>query len=61
MDACGKKPPLNHCVLLYGYESNYWMLKNSWGPNWGEDGYFRFEIGGDTCGIQQEALTVTVK
>lgn len=36
-----------HIVTLIGYGSdsksmaNYWILRNSWGENWGEGGYFR--------------------
>ena len=34
----------NHCVCVVGYNDNngdgYWICKNSWGPNWGDDGYF---------------------
>lgn len=34
-------PQLNHGVLLCGYGPGYWLLKNSWGPGFGEDGYIR--------------------
>jgi C1A family cysteine protease len=31
---------IDHAVLLVGYKSGTgWKLKNSWGSNWGEDGY----------------------
>ncbi|MCP4344157.1 MAG: hypothetical protein GY795_01350 [Desulfobacterales bacterium] len=32
-----------HAVLLVGYDDNLqcFKVKNSWGPNWGESGYFR--------------------
>jgi KDEL-tailed cysteine endopeptidase len=49
---------LNHVVLIVGYgndaiEGPYWIIKNSWGPLWGEKGYMRIAItsGPGTCGI----------
>lgn len=35
----------NHCLLLIGYGSengnDYWLFKNSWGRQWGEDGFIK--------------------
>jgi len=32
-----------HAVCVVGYDDSQqcWIVKNSWGPNWGENGYFR--------------------
>ncbi|KAL4431625.1 hypothetical protein ABPG77_001467 [Micractinium sp. CCAP 211/92] len=39
---------MNHAVLIIGYNMTanppYWLLKNSWGTDWGEDGFFRLEM-----------------
>jgi cathepsin L len=41
---------LNHAVLLVASTSNYWVIKNSWGPDWGEQGFIRL-VKGNTCGV----------
>lgn len=56
---------VNHAVLIVGYgvdkETNkkYWMVKNSWGKNWGLDGYFMIERGTNNCGIESIGLVAT--
>jgi len=50
---CGDRD-MNHSVTLVGYGTNsteFWTLKNSWGQNWGENGYFRLKYGVDCLGM----------
>jgi KDEL-tailed cysteine endopeptidase len=51
---CGSD--LDHTVLIIGYGSEEWVVKNSWGVDWGDNGYVRISRGntyGPTgqCGI----------
>lgn len=55
---------INHAVLLVGWgiQNNipFWIVKNSWSPYWGEDGYFRVTLQGNDLGISEMACWVTV-
>ena len=57
---------LNHAVTLVGYGhddatgKDYWIVKNSWGKSWGENGYFRIKRGSGTCGVNCYITTATV-
>ncbi|CAL1539324.1 unnamed protein product [Lymnaea stagnalis] len=50
---------LNHAVLLTGYGAStegekYWRIKNSWGTQWGEQGFGRVLRGFGACGINSD-------
>lgn len=64
---CGTN--LDHAVTAVGFGGNnnppnYYIVRNSWGANWGDGGYIK--ISSDTdgegiCGIQKEALYPNIK
>jgi len=50
--ACGLS--IDHAIQLTGYSPNsggYWIVRNSWGPSWGESGFIYLQFGQNTCGI----------
>jgi len=57
LSKCGRS--LDHCVQAVGFDTThtpaYWIVKNSWGADWGEDGYIRIAMGNDACGIADAA------
>ncbi|PKA49576.1 Cysteine proteinase 2 [Apostasia shenzhenica] len=53
---CGSSPmDVNHAVLAVGYGVEngipFWLIKNSWGEDWGDHGYFKMELGKNMCGV----------
>lgn len=65
---CNKRA-LDHGVLLVGFgpedysiarlkKKPYWIIKNSWGPNWGEKGYYRVCSGQSMCGVNTMVSSV---
>jgi C1A family cysteine protease len=49
---------VDHSVLLVGWGEDinsgekFWILQNTWGENWGENGFFRMKRGTDEFGIE---------
>lgn len=58
---CGKE--IDHAVTVVGYgiehDTRYWIIKNSWGKKWGENGYFRLERDTNACGINSYSSFAT--
>ncbi|KAH7575790.1 hypothetical protein JRO89_XS02G0221800 [Xanthoceras sorbifolium] len=51
----------SHGALVVGYDvGRNWTLKNSWGTNWGESGYFRLCKSALTCTDQVDPIALTV-
>lgn len=66
-DRCVKDAVIDHAVVLIGYGQDagdgYWLLKNSWGPEWGEHGNMRLlrrgvsnaeDDEGSWCGVDHQ-------
>eukprot|EP00640_Fibrocapsa_japonica_P002402 CAMPEP_0113952146 /NCGR_PEP_ID=MMETSP1339-20121228/89976_1 /TAXON_ID=94617 /ORGANISM="Fibrocapsa japonica" /LENGTH=281 /DNA_ID=CAMNT_0000960689 /DNA_START=359 /DNA_END=1204 /DNA_ORIENTATION=- /assembly_acc=CAM_ASM_000762 len=71
---CGEGSP-DHAMLLVGYDLGksggepHWILKNSWGDTWGENGYWRLRMvkennqasgEADPCGLLESVTAVFI-
>jgi len=49
-----------HAVKMLGWGVDngtpYWLVANSWNPDWGNQGYFLIRRGHDECGIESEVV-----
>jgi len=55
----------NHLVLIVGWDDRYcggaggWLVKNSWGPAWGDGGYFVIQYGAAMIGTSTTQINYT--
>jgi len=54
-NGCTQGAEINHAVLAVGYGNengkDYWLIKNSWGTNWGDSGYIKIQRGTNHCNV----------
>ena len=54
--ASSEGPMGGHAVRILGWGTqsgeDYWLVANSWSPQWGEKGYFKIRRGVNECGIE---------
>jgi C1A family cysteine protease len=59
---CGQS--LNHAVQLVGYDTidniPVWIVRNSWGADWGINGYIYVKRGANVCGIGNYVISSKV-
>jgi len=55
---------LDHCVMITGFRNQgntpIWLVRNSWGADWGEQGYIYIQRGKNLCGVAEEVTVPTV-
>ena len=59
--SCTPHQNLDHSVTVVGYGVEggvkYWHVKNSWGAQWGNNGFFRIIRGKNECGFERTCIT----
>jgi len=52
-----------HAIEIVGWGRShdnveYWIVKNSWGTEWGDQGYFRIRKGVNECGVEENCMAL---
>lgn len=56
---CGRRSKSTHTVAIVGYTPDAWIIKNSWGDNWADNGYALLRKGVRTCGLGTKSYFIT--
>ena len=61
VSSCDKA--VDHCVQIVGVDTDneYWIVRNSWGTEWGDKGYIYLKTGQNTCYITYDPTYTSVK
>jgi len=55
----------DHAIAVVGYGTEggvpYWLIKNSWGENWGDKGFIKLQRGVNMCNIGSFYATISVE
>lgn len=55
---------INHAVQITGYDFNehisYWIVRNSWGSSFGDNGYLYIKMGDNLCGVADSPTFVII-
>ena len=49
-----------HAILIVGYTSRTWIVRNSHGADWGDNGYFQITRDKNTCGIGEPSVLASL-
>ncbi|XP_035387855.1 cathepsin O [Electrophorus electricus] len=54
----------NHAVLITGFDTTgevpFWIVRNSWGRSWGDEGYVYIKMGDNMCGVADIVAAVSL-
>ena len=51
----------DHAILIVGYTPAFYIVRNSYGVSWGDEGYFYIRRGTNSCGIEVHMASLSVE